>query len=109
MRLEAQRSAIEAAGGQLLALSSDASEKITSLLSKLSDEGTPLGFPVLSDPSRAAIKALGVYDAEHDIGLPAVMIIDREGTLRWQYVGENVTDRPAEQALVDALKSLASP
>lgn len=68
-----------------------------------------LGFPVTCDPDREASKAFGVYDAPHDIALPAILIVDRAGKVVWSYVGENVFDRPEEAQLLETLRALAKP
>lgn len=106
MRLQETSDEIVAAGGSLVALSVDRPEDTQELLRQLADDGDPLSFPVVCDPSRKAIKALGVFDAEHDIALPAILILDSQGRVRWKHVSESVMDRPEEEALVKALEAL---
>lgn len=67
----------------------------------------PISFPFLLDEDRAVTKAYGVYHAlGHDafrIAHPATLIIDRSGTIRYIYRGEDQTDfAPVDEAL-DAL------
>jgi hypothetical protein len=50
-----------------------------------------------------------VYDAAHDIAIPSVLILDRQGKVAWKYIGESFIDRPEEEDLVTALKRLAQP
>ncbi len=88
------------------AISVDKPEESRAFAKKLEDGERPLGFPLLCDPSRAAVKAFGVYDSEHDIALPAVLILNRDGKIVWKYVGDNMTDRPAEDAIVAELRRL---
>ena len=49
-----------------------------------------------------------MYDREHDIALPAILILDADGRIVWKYVGESITDRPEEDAVLKALDELGS-
>lgn len=69
-----------------------------------------LTIPILIDPDRTVIKRYGVY---HRIGLtafkiarPAAFIIDREGRIRFIYVGADQGDRPDHATLVAELQKL---
>lgn len=62
-----------------------------------------LGFPLLSDPESRVAKAYGVYDAPHEMALPAVFVIDREGAIRWRQVGDSIADRPPAEAVLEHL------
>ncbi len=106
VRLRDRRAEIERAGGALAAISVDAPEVSAKLASELAADGGPLGFPLLSDPSRAAVKAFGVHDAEHDIALPAVLILGERGEVAWKHVGDGILDRPEEDAIIGALAAL---
>jgi peroxiredoxin len=108
VRLQAKHAQIKAAGGTLIAISADSPEQTQALLAKLRTKGTPLEFPVVTDPDRAACKALGFYDKAHDIALPAIVILDRLGKVRWTYAGESVFDRPQEADLIKTLKGLSA-
>jgi peroxiredoxin len=108
VRLRGAREEIERAGGALAAISVDAPEDSAALAAKLAEDGGPLGFPLLCDPTRAAAKAFGVYDSEHDIALPAILILGRDRRVAWKYVGESVFDRPAEKDVVAALDRIVA-
>ena len=108
VRLREKTQAIKDAGGVLVAVSVDAPKDSRALLARLKDEGHPIEFPLLCDPSRAAVKAMGVFDAEHDIALPSVLILDREGKVAWKHIGESLVDRPAEEELIAALKRMGT-
>jgi peroxiredoxin len=97
------RAEIEEAGGALAAISVDAPEDSAKLAKRLADDGGPLGFPLLCDPSGEATRAFGVFDAEHDIALPAIVILGRDRRVAWKYIGESVPDRPPEREIVHAL------
>ncbi len=60
-------------------------------------------FPILSDADLATTKAYGIEDVGKDIALPATFVIDREGKVRWLYVGDNPRDRPIVSAVLSAL------
>lgn len=60
-------------------------------------------FPILSDPSLEAIRAYGVEDVGKDISKPATVIVNKDGTVRWVYVGDRPADRPL---LPDVLRVL---
>ena len=103
MRLRERRAEIAAAGGVLAAISVDRPETSQALARRLAADGGPLGFPLLSDPTRATIKAYGLHDAAHDIALPAVLVLGPDGRIAWKHAGEGVTDRPPEDDVIAAL------
>jgi peroxiredoxin len=108
VQLQGKRAEIKAAGGTLIAISADSPEQSRALIAKLDARGHALEFPLLTDPDRAACKALGVYDKDHDIALPAIVILDRKGKIAWTYAGENVFDRPEEAELIQTLQGLST-
>jgi len=60
-------------------------------------------FPILSDVELSTIRAYGVEHVGKDIALPATVVVNTDGTVRWVYVG----DRPADRPLVpDVLRVL---
>lgn len=74
-------------------------------------EHTGLPFPLISDPERSVIKAYGVY---HFLSLeafrmarPSCFLIDRDGRIRFLYVGSNQLDRPELGALLAEAAKLA--
>lgn len=92
----------------LVAISVDPPEKTRAMLAGRAEAGEALTFPVLCDPTRAAVEAYGVHDRAHDIALPATVILDRQGRVAWKYVGESIVDRPDEAAVLEALRALAA-
>lgn len=63
-----------------------------------------LPFPLIADPERDVIRAYGVY---HFLSLeafrmarPSSFLIDRDGRIRFIYVGANQLDRPAPELLL---------
>lgn len=70
----------------------------------------PISFPFLLDEDRSVTKSYGVYhwlakDAIN-IARPASMLVDREGIVRFVYVGEGQTDRAPVEQLLEAVGNL---
>lgn len=70
----------------------------------------PVSFPFLLDEDRSVTKAYGLYHAfGHDafrIAHPATLIVDRSGTVRYIYRGDNQTDRAPIEEILDALRKI---
>jgi peroxiredoxin len=70
-------------------------------------KGTPAPFPFLLDQDRKVTKEYGVY---HRLGLdainiarPATFVVDRNGIVRWMYIGSTQFDRASvERVLQEA-------
>jgi len=80
-------------------------EKVQSFMT-----GQGLALPILIDADRAITKRYGVY---HALGLdalntarPSTFLIDRDGTVRFMYVGEGQNDRPDPETIVAELRNL---
>ncbi len=71
---------------------------------------TPAPFPFLLDQDRTVTKQYGVY---HRLGLdainiarPATFVVDRQGAIRWMYIGSSQSDRaPMARVLAEAAKA----
>lgn len=68
----------------------------------------PVSFPFLLDEDRKVTKAYGVY---HRIGMdafniarPATLVVDREGVIRFIYVGANQHDRAPMERVLEAIR-----
>jgi methyl-accepting chemotaxis protein len=77
----------------------------------LFSEAKSLPFPLLSDPDREIIRTYGVY---HFLSLeafrlarPSSFLIDRDGRIRFLYVGSNQLDRPAPEVLLAEVAKLS--
>jgi peroxiredoxin len=70
----------------------------------------PVSFPFLLDEDRSVTKSYGLYHAlAHDayrIAHPATLIIDRSGTVRYIYRGDDQTDRAPLEDIFDALRKI---
>lgn len=100
-RLDKRRSDFEAHGARIVGISVDPIAKSEELSERLG-----LGFPLLSDEDATVIRAYGVFHAEKRIALPAVVIVDRDGIVRWRRVSDSVTDRPDEDVLLNVVSRL---
>lgn len=77
---------------------SDATETNAALAKRLG-----VTFPILSDADLSTIRAYGVEHVGKDIALPATVVVNADGTVRWIYVGDRPADRPL---LPDVLRVL---
>ena len=69
-----------------------------------------LGFPLLSDEEEQVIKRYGLlhsngYDGA-DISRPAVLLLDRQGVIRWAMFTDNVRVRAHPDVLLKAAREL---
>jgi peroxiredoxin len=63
-----------------------------------------VSYPVLADPDYRATDAYGVYNLLGDnVATPAVFIIDKSGQIAWSYIGQNISDRPNNQTILENL------
>jgi peroxiredoxin len=60
-------------------------------------------FPLLLDVDLAAVDALGI---RADLSKPATYILDKQGEVRFAYVGQSLSDRPSVKALLDQLDQI---
>lgn len=70
----------------------------------------PISFPFLLDEDRSVTKSYGVYhliglDA-YNIARPATFVIDKQGLIRFMYVGSSQTDRVPVADILKELKQL---
>ena len=66
-----------------------------------------LGFPILFDPDAKVVQSYGVYDLLNDgYATPSTFIIDKDGNVRWKYIGRNYYDRPTNQQIIAQLEAL---
>lgn len=62
-------------------------------------------FPILLDIDFAAVDQLGLRD---DLAKPSTYIFDKQGELRFAYVGANSADRPSMKAMLAQLDAMAA-
>ncbi|NIP28433.1 MAG: peroxiredoxin family protein, partial [Phycisphaerae bacterium] len=84
---------IQAAGGQLLAVSPQTME-----LNQGLRERRALPFPILADADQAVIRQWGLFNdldpKKRLIPYPATYVIGRNGRIAWAYLGIETRDRP---------------
>ncbi len=108
-QFEPMKSGIEQTGAQVVFIAAEKRDGIFKPAKFL--EKHPASFPFLLDEDRTVTKAYGLYhwlatDAIN-IAHPATLVIDRDGTVRYIYRGDNQLDRaPLEQVLA-AVKKLS--
>jgi len=67
-----------------------------------------LEYQVLSDPDAEVVKAYEVFNLHNNnLATPATFIIDKQGIIRWEYIGETArSDRPNNQDILAQLRQL---
>ena len=97
--LQDHLAAIRAKGGDVVALSADDQQHLRDGLPNAQTLG--LTFATLSDPQRRVIHAYGLLNpkdvlvpAEGGIAYPSTYILDKNGVVRWRYIGTDLADRP---------------
>ncbi len=68
-----------------------------------------LPFPILADEQRQVIRALGLLHAGgapngDDIALPALILLDPGGRIRWRYVADRIQNRLDEQRVLVTIR-----
>ena len=72
-------------------------------------EAIGLEFQVLSDPDANVVDAYGVWNLfENELPAPSTFIIDKEGNIRWEYIGRNAaSDRADNDEIIAQLRQLS--
>jgi len=60
-------------------------------------------FPLLSDESRATIRAFGVEDVENGISWPAIFIVDKNRKIVWRSLAQTYKIRAMSRQILEAL------
>ena len=90
----------ESLGAQILAVSTDDLSQAEFAVKKLG-----LQFPVLQDPGGRVSTEYQVFDLLNDRGAaPSIFLLDKDGAIRWQYIGKSRSDRPANSLIIDKLR-----
>ena len=109
VQLQRIRKEIEAAGGQVVAISYDPVEKIEGYARR-----SKITFPLLSD---VGSKTIDAYDIRYKEAPPetsgfarhATFVIDQKGVIRAKLFRLSYQERPAIDALINALKEARNP
>lgn len=90
---------------KILAISADPQEASAKMKQELH-----LPFPLLSDVDEAVIKRYGLLHqkgrGDADISRPAVLLLDRQGMIRWAMFTDNIRVRARPEALLQAASQL---
>lgn len=60
-----------------------------------------LRFPLLADTDLRVAAEYGVVAKGRDIAVPAVFIIREDRRILWEHIGETITDRPADEDILE--------
>lgn len=85
-------------GAQVAGVSVDTSDHNAELVNKLL-----LPFPLLSDARGDVTRAYGLWNSREGVAVPAVVVVDHSGTVRYLYKGTDFADRPGDDELYAAL------
>ncbi len=102
-RLAEDYDKIKQAGADLVAISVDDPSFAWSM-----GQTTGAKFQLLSDTDHKVIETYGVLNPNEHGGIahPSVFIVDKEGHIRFLYVGKNPTDRPPDEEIITELKKV---
>ncbi len=69
-----------------------------------------MDVPLLADPGSSIHEAYGIVKPyrfhNQDMYLPATLLIDKQGVLRWVYISTQNSDRPGLDLIVEQLEKL---
>jgi peroxiredoxin len=96
---------IKQAGGELIAVSVDEQSFAWSMA-----QTTGAKFQILSDAEKKTITEYGIVNAAEHGGIahPSIFVLDKEGRIRYMYVGKNAQDRPPDETIVEELKKVVA-
>ncbi len=104
-RLGAAAEQLRGAGAQAVSVYPGTSEQLREFINKVTGKQIP-DNPMVLDTDREAAAAYGVLKADGKGVRPATFVIDREGMIRWKYVGKSASDRPdMETVLAEVRKA----
>ena len=106
--LQQDYAAIQAAGAELLAISTDNAAQAKKAIEDVKRlAGVEIEFPLLGDPELKAINAYNAKDPLNPrIARPMTYIIDESGVIRWKFLDVRVGNRLKGDRIVAELKSL---
>ena len=106
--LQQDYAAIQAAGAELLAISTDNAAQAKKAIEDVKRRaGVEIEFPLLGDPELKTINAYNAKDPLNPrIARPMTYIIDESGVIRWKFLDVRVGNRLKGDRIVAELKSL---
>ena len=105
VQLQSDLNAIQATGGQLVAISYDSPEILKRFAAKKS-----IAYPLLSDTGSKTIDAYGIRNKEatgrtSGIPYPGTFIVGTDGVIRAKLFLEGYEERASTEAIAQALKN----
>jgi peroxiredoxin len=94
---------------ELLAVSVDDTANTRRTIARVSADGVEPDFGFLSDPDHAVIARYGILNpsgGSRGIPHPATYVIDRDGIVRWRDIETDYKIRPANDAILTAVRAL---
>ena len=85
----------------MIALSADAPNIARMTVAELG-----LTYPVLSDAARTYIRQYMVLHPQEGIARPSMFVVDREGMIRWRFIGMNPAERPRLETVLAELRKV---
>jgi peroxiredoxin len=71
-------------------------------------DGSGITFPLLVDADSAAIKAYGILNEKQgEVPHPTVVVVDRDGVIRYFHLDEDYRVRPPAGEILDALTTIS--
>lgn len=67
-----------------------------------------LPFPLLSDGRGELAKLCGLWNDEESVAIPTIVVVDRNGEIRYLYVGSDFADRPGDEEIFTVFDKLSS-
>jgi peroxiredoxin len=96
---------------ELLVVSVDNADGTRQAVTRISADGTAPDYAFLSDPDHAVIGRYGIMNPNgggRGIPHPATYVIDKSGVVRWRDIETDYKVRPANGAIVSALRTMAT-
>jgi peroxiredoxin len=93
---------IQKLGAEVYALTADSLESVARAITEWK-----LTFIVIADPSRDTPRRYGLVTPQDQSAMPATFVIDRQGLVRYRYIGASAADRPDVREVLDAVRKVA--
>jgi peroxiredoxin Q/BCP len=106
-RIDAAADQFAKAGAQLVSVYSGTPQQAAEFLQKAGVRDVPLS-PLLVDLHKQAAYAYNVLTADRAEVRPSTFVIDKEGIVRWAYIGKDPQDRPDIQTVLAEARMAAA-
>ena len=71
-------------------------------------EKLDLPFALLSDARGDLARRCGLWNDDEGVAVPAIVVVDRGGVIRYLYAGHDFADRPGDDEVLGALDELSN-